>query len=436
MIFGGLVILLIALSLTFLIFPVLRHPSTKDSLGRDQQNIVIAKEKKAILETQLAEGQMTQEDYDSGFADLEASLAIDLERQQALGSNLDAGKWVVWVFAATVPALSIFLYLQFGEYRVIDNPELAAPRSQTAEAMPSGKAPSMSEMIQKVKDHLAENPDDARGWFMLGRSLMTVQRFTEAATALQRAHDLNKSEASVMLALADALAMTNDGVMTGEPERLVKQALEISPNELTGLWLAGLAAEQGGRLRESFDYFVKLLPMLEGDPQSEAELKVMLAELKARQPDLPDLPADKSAQTIASASVAVSEYSATSEVSGPSTISVSVSLDESLISQVRPDNLVFVYARAASGPPMPLAAKKLKVSDLPVQVTLSDNDAVMAQMKLSGFEQVIIGARVSKSGDPIAKAGDFYDETGAITRSSINGVVEINIYQVRKPSKP
>lgn len=265
---------------------------------------------------------------------------------------------------------------------------------------------------------------------MLGRSLMTLQQFPEAVTALQRSYDLNKSDPNVMLALADALAMSNDGVMTGEPEQLVLQALELSPNELTGLWLAGLAAEQGGRLRESFDYFVKLLPMLKSDPQSESELKIMLAELKARQPDLPDLPGDnstaQSVPTIASASV----NSSNNESTGPSTITVSVTLDESLMSQVQPDNLVFIYAKAASGPPMPLAAKRLKVSDLPIQVTLSDSDAVMDQMKLSGFEQIKIGARVSKSGDPVAKPGDYFDETGAITRSSINGIVEINIYQV------
>ncbi len=430
MIFGALVILLIALSLVFLIVPVLRKPSAKDSLGREQQNIVIAKEKKTLLESQLAEGQMTQEDYDSAFSDLEASLALDLERQQALGTNQEAGKWAVWVFAAMVPALSIFIYMQLGEYKVIDKPSLAAPRSASAQAMPSGKAPSMSEMIQKVKDHLRENPDDGRGWFMLGRSLMTLQQFPEAVTALQRSYDLNKSDPGVMLALADALAMSNDGVMTGEPEQLVLQALELSPNELTGLWLAGLAAEQGGRLRESFDYFVKLLPMLKNDPQSESELKIMLAELKARQPDLPDLPGDNSTDQSVPAIASASVSSSNNESTGPSTITVSVTLDESLMSQVQPDNLVFIYAKAASGPPMPLAAKRLKVSDLPVQVTLSDSDAVMDQMKLSGFEQVKIGARVSKSGDPVAKPGDYFDETGAITRSSINGIVEINIYQV------
>ncbi len=433
MIFGALVVLLIVLSLAVLVIPVLRKPSTKDSLGREQQNIVIAKEKKVLLETQLKDGQMTQQEYESAFADLEASLALDLERQQALGSNLESGKWAVWIFIVLVPALSIFMYMQFGEFRVIDNPSLALPRSQSAQAMPSasGKAPTMEEMIQKVKDHLRDNPDDARGWFMLGRSLMTVQKFTEAVTALQRSYDLNKQEPSVMLALADALAMTNDGVMTGEPEKLVLEALEISPNELTGLWLAGLAAEQAGRLRDSFDYFVRLLPMLKDDPESSAELKSMLATLKERQPDLPELAFEETMPTIASASIGGTTTKPANAPAGAASISLLVTLDQSVASQANPNDLVFVYAKAASGPPMPLAAKRLKVSDLPAKLTLSDSDAVMAQMKLSNFEQIKIGARVSKTGDPVSKPGDLYDETGAINRSSINDTVEINIYQVK-----
>lgn len=432
MIFGALIVLLIVIALAVLIIPVMRQPSTKDSLGREQQNIVIAKEKKALLESQLKDGVMTQQEYDSAFADLEAALALDLERQQSLGNNQDSGKWAIAIFIILIPALSIFLYVQFGEYRVIDNPSLAQPRSQTASNSSSEKAPTMEEMIQKVKDHLRDNPEDARGWYMLGRSLMTVQNFSEAVTALQRSYDLTPQEPTVMLALADALAMTNSGVMAGDPEKLVKQALAISPNELTGLWLAGLAAEQAGRLRESFDYFMRLLPMLKDDPQSSDELKTMLAELKQRQPDLPELNFDQPLPAIASAAAGQQAVSPQTNASaGSSTISLLVTLDESVASQASPNDLVFVYAKAASGPPMPLAAKRLTVSDLPASLTLSDNDAVMPQMNLSRFDKIKIGARVSKTGDPVAKPGDLYDETGAITRSSINDTVEINIYQVK-----
>ena len=247
MIFGALVIIFIGLSLVFLIVPVVRKPPLQDTVGREQQNIQIAREKKLLLEEQLAEQQMTQQEYDAALVDLETSLAIDLERQQAIQDNHEAGKWVVWVFVLFVPILSIVMYYQLGEYRVIENPALAAARTQPqnphANAGTGGKAPTMTEMIDRLKNHLREQPEDANGWFMLGRTYTSLRQFGEAAAAFQRTHELTGNDATVMLALADSLAMTRDGRMAGEPERLVLQALEISPNEVTGLWLAGLAAE-------------------------------------------------------------------------------------------------------------------------------------------------------------------------------------------------
>ena len=363
MIFGALVVVLILISLAFVIIPVLRKPSIDHTVAREQQNITIAKEKKELLEEQLAEGQLSQEEFDAGMKDLETSLALDLQRQQTLGSNLESGKWAVWVFVAVIPVLSIFMYYELGEYRVIEDPSLALPRTQanSPHGAGGGPAPSMSEMLDKLKAHLRENPEDFQGWFVMGRTLMSLQLFSEAVTALERALDLNNQDANVMLALADALAMTRDGNITGEPERLVLQALKISPNEMTGLWLAGLAAEQGGRLREAYDYFARLVPMLSNDPQSIAELESRMTALREQQPDLPAI------SKVAAAPAAAQ-------------IRLSISVDSSLASRAKPDDLVFVYAKASSGPPMPLAAKRLKVSDLPLQVTLSDNDAMMPQI--------------------------------------------------------
>jgi cytochrome c-type biogenesis protein CcmH len=413
MIFGALVVLLIILTLAILIIPLLKKPSFDDALNREQQNIEIAQEKKIQLQEQLSQQQMTEQEYDAAISDLENSLAIDLERQQALDSNQEAGTWVAWLFAISVPVLSVYLYLQLGEYRVIENPALAQARSasQSQGAHSDGKTPTMAELVEKLKDHLRGSPDDARGWFMLGRTMMTLQNYTEAVVAFERSYDLNDNEPNVILALADSLAMINDGKMTGQPEQLVLKALEISPEEQTGLWLAGLAAEQGGRNREAYDYWMKLLPLLNDDPASADEVKTLLAALKQKNPELPEL-----------------NFATAKQSQG---LSVAVTLDQQFTNQVNPNDLVFIYAKASAGPPMPLAAKRLKVSDLPVQVVLSDNDAMMPQMKMSGFDQIIIGARISKSGNPIAQSGDLFDESNVIEHKTYDGLVEININQVK-----
>lgn len=413
MIFGALAVVLTGLCLAFLIIPVLRKPPLSESTDREQQNIAIAREKKVVLDTQLAEGQMTQQEFDAALVDLEASLAIDLERQQALQDNQQAGRWAVWVFAVVVPAFSVLLYVNLGEYRVIENPALALPKTAAqSEAHGKGQLPSIDEMIQKVKDHLKDNPDDSKGWFILGRTYMSMQQYPEAVTAFQRCYDLSPEETSVMLALADALAMINNGNMLGEPEQLVLKALQVKPDEPTGLWLAGLAAEQGGRDREAFDYWTRLLPTLSDDPQSSDELRAMLMQLKQKNPDLPELDL---------ATAVVNEDG----------LMVEVSLDPKLSAEVQAGDLLFIYAKAAEGPPMPLAAKRLSVADLPVKISLSDQDAMIPQMSLSKFDEVIVGARISKSGNPVAQPGDLFDESETIAHKSFNGAVTITIDKVK-----
>ncbi len=430
MIFGALIVILIVVSLVFVIIPVLRQPSSKDSLGRDQQNIVIARDKKQVLQQQLANDQMSQQEYDAAMADLEVSLAIDLERQQSLESNQNAGKWAIWVFAVLIPVLSVYMYWQLGEYRVVENPALAQARARAdapaSHAQAGQKAPSMAELVQKVKDHLRDNPDDARGWFMLGRTYLSLQQYPEAVTALQRSYDLIPDEPAVLLALADALAMTQNGSMAGEAEHLVSLALKIVPDNPTALWLAGLAAEQGGRNREAFDYWMSLLPLLDEDPQSREEVKTLLTELKQKNPELPELdfPAQAAAPPMMSAPANPAAVADTG-------VAVNVTLDPQLSSKVSANDLLFIYAKAASGPPMPLAAKRLKVSDLPVKLTLSDADAMMPQMKLSSFDDVVIGARISRSGNPVAQPGDLYFETAAMKHKGFDGVVELNINKIK-----
>ncbi len=416
MIFGALAVLLILLALAFLVVPLLHEPKEDETVDREQQNIAIARDKKALLEQQLEDGLMTREEYDEAMKDLEASLAIDLERQQRLQQNRLAGKWAAIVFLLLVPALSVFLYLELGDYRVIENPQLAMARAETA-SDPSRPPLSMDQMIEKVKAHLKENPDDARGWFVLGRALMSVQQYGDALAAYQRSYDLAPEEPAVALALADALAMTQNGSMKGEPEQLVTKVLQQSPNDPTALWLGGLADEQAGRYRDAYDKWNRLLPMLQDDPDSVSEVRSLIASLRQKDPSLPE-----PKQTLAAASGAA--------------VALQVDLDPALADRAKPGDQVFIYAKAASGPPMPLAAKKLTVADLPVEVTLSDADAMLPQMKLSSFDRIVVGARISKTGNPIAADGDLYAESAPFQRGARQGPVRLSIDRVKGEDAP
>jgi cytochrome c-type biogenesis protein CcmH len=419
MIFGVLVALLVVVTVALIILPVIRQPAQLNESTRDQQNILIARDKKKVLEQQLADGQMTDEDYQAALQDLETSLAIDLERQRSLKDNRDAGRWAVWLFAAVIPVTSFYLYWQWGSYQVIENPALAMPRNQVAQQHAGGETPSIEELLDRLKNHLRENPDDAQGWFMLGRSYLTMQNFPQAVGALERSLELMPDESAIMLALADALAMTQNGNMQGRPGQLVERVLLQAPNEPTALWLAGLAAEQDGRARQAQEYWTRLLPLIEQDAASAQQVRGLLATLEQENPEL-----------AASASAAPSMASPEQPPAADGMV-LSINLDPSLADRVSPGDLLFVYARAESGPPMPLAARRLTAGDLPLQVVLGDDDAMMPQMKLSAFDRVVVGARISGSGQALAQSGDLFVESQGFEHKTQQYPMSLTIDQIK-----
>ena len=405
MIFWIAAIGLLLLALLILVTPLLRAQVSDQADDRQQQNIDIARDKKTALDFQLAQGELSQEEYDNTLLDLETALALDLENIESSDLRRQ-GNWAVWLIAVTVPILSIGLYFQLGEYGVIKNPTLAqVPAARQAQDQLSDL--SVEEIEELIKQRLRKNPEDAEGWFVLGKTYMAQQKFDKAITAYQRTFDLVGNEPGVMFSLADALAMQSDGVMLGEPEQLVKRGLEISPRDPTGLWLAGMAAEQRQDYKSAHAAWTQLLPLIQDDPASKAEIRELIQELEQRDPQL----------TVA--------------VSGGRVLNLSISLSDNIRQLAAPGDSVFVYAKAMDGPPMPLAVKRLSVRDLPAQVSLSNDDAMLPNMNLSAFARVIVGARVSKSGNPVAQPGDLFVEYEGVDSSNFPSKIDLSIDKIK-----
>ena len=406
MIFWITVTALLTLALALLLIPLMRAARVSQTDQRQKQNIQIAREKKTILETQLAEGEIDQADYDAAYLDLQAALALELERDEEQG-EATRGKWMALVVMLAIPCASITLYLTFGEYRVIDNPQLAL----VAAPQPNNTAPQMTleEMVVVIENRLQENPQDAEAWFMLGRTQMSKQDYDAATNAFRRSNEFMADEPGILFALADAIGMQNNGSLQGEPEALIQRGLELAPRFPNGLWLAGMAAEQRGDFKSAHEYWSLLLPMIGDNPESENEVREMLANLEIRDPSLLK-------------EVVTAEQS---------TLNLRIDISADLRAQASPETAVFVYAKAMQGPPMPLAVKRLQLKDLPVTLSLSDADAMMPSMKLSSFDEVLVGARVSMSGDPVAKDGDFYTEQDSVNIANPPARISLVIDRVK-----
>ncbi len=404
--FWIVVVALLGLALAILSIPLLRATQVQPDDPRRRQNIQIAREQKGQLEGQLADGEIDQAGFDNAYLELQTALALELERGEEHGRK-SRGKWMAVVVILTIPVASISLYLTLGEYRVIDNPELAlAAQSHQAAAAPQM---SLDEMEIAIKDRLRNDPEDEEGWFMLGRVYMARQQYSQAVAAYRRSVELKENEPGIIFALADALAMQNDGQLLGEPEQLVVRGLELAPLFPNGLWLAGMAAEQRGDYRGAHRYWTKLLPLIRDNPDSVQEIGAMISMLEQRDPDLAGAGAG----------------------AGGAGLKLVVDISDELRSRAQPDAAVFVYARAMQGPPMPLAARKIKLADLPASLTLSDADAMMPTMKLSSYDRVVVGARVSFSGNSVAQSGDFYTEIEAVDSANPSQPISLTIDRVR-----
>jgi len=392
---------------------------TLPELDRDAQNLRFARERLAELTVERGEGSLSDEAFEQAKLELEEGLLSDLgasrlagAKTSALSRRLTAGALLV-----LVPLVAVTLYLSLGAPQYVDQGGPGAGADETPQMVHQAEGlPPIDQLVDKLKDSLNKHPDDPKGWYLLGRSYSSLGRHAEAAQAFEKVLSLVGENAGVMLSLADSLAMAQGGKMAGRPAKLVAKVLETNPSNPTALWLAGMVEEQKGDLEKALDDWKRLYPLLTDEEDSRRELRGMM---EAVQTKLGRPLADLKLPEVASAAPAPASASATRTASAVSTgrsIKVKVSLAGSLSGRVGPSDTLFVFARAASGPPMPLAVARKKASDLPLTVTLDDSMAMMPSMRLSNFDEVSVTARISKSGRPMAESGDLQSSPVTVGR--------------------
>ncbi len=403
---------LTALVLVLLVPAMLRAPGERHA-DQQAQDIAIARHRLEELDAARDAGEMTSEDYAASRLELEASLAQDIaqlektrERVAADRSRLTpAGTALPVIIAFALPVTAGAIYLVVGEPNAIQDSTVRG--LQAADGAAANR--SIEVMMDQLKQRLAENPEDARGWGILARSSMQLERYDDAVDAYSRLNELDPDNPDVLVEYADALAMRAGGVLIGKPAEILEQALRLNPDQPQGLWLGGLVARHRGEYELAMTRWSRLLPQVESDPQSRGELVNLIRDL-VREAEANGVALEQpSSLEPSGASVASAPASpATVPTDGAgASLTVRVSLAEDLSDTASPTDTVFVFARAVDGPPMPVAAARRRVADLPFEVTLDDSQAMIPTMKLSSFERVNVVARVSKSGQPTASSGDL-----------------------------
>jgi len=394
---------MVMVALLFLLPPLLRKRELS-TVTRDALNTEVIRSQIADLEADLAAGKLDKAQYGAARNDLEQELLYDLSTTTA-EQRERSGRWAALLIIPALPLCAVLLYQLLGSEQLIDRLQQArsAP-SQPAQAQSPG---SIDEMVAKLAARLQQQPDDLKGWVMLARSYTILQRYPEAEVAYANVLRLGGGEnANLLSDYADAMAMANGGRFNDKAGALLARALELDPGNVKGLWLAGHWKNQSGDYAGALDYWQQAAQKL---PPGGEDAKVIAEQISQVQAQLgidataaPALAAAPAPAAVAATAAGVS----TAGTSGTS-LSVHVELSPELVAAATAEDTVFIFARATQGPRMPLAIVRKQVKDLPVTVTLDDSQAMMPAMKLSNFEQVDIGARISKSGNAMPESGDL-----------------------------
>ena len=402
----GIALLTLA-AIGFVFWPLFRaHKLHQAEISADRklQNIDIFRERVAELEAERESGSLEQAEFELLKLELEKNLlndAVEAEHQE-LQLKIGRGSVVtVALIALILASVSFGLYGKLG--RSVDL-ELAQNAS-TSVNVKSEQQPSINEAVAMLEEELEQRPDNAEGWYMLGTTYIGMQRFEEGLAALRKTLTLLPKEApqyaGVMGQYAQALFFANGSKMTDDVRNQIDRTLAIEPFEITVLGLLGIDAFEQQKYQAAIDYWTKGL--VNADGEAAASLKSGIATARER---------------LKAQGIDVAESNTASLETGDTpAIRVQLSINDQLKSGLKPEQTVFIFARPVGGR-MPLAAMRLQVSQLPLEVVLDDSMAMSPQAKLSQQSEVEVTARVSMTGQPQASAGDLF---GTLSPVAVRG---------------
>jgi cytochrome c-type biogenesis protein CcmH len=413
----------IVAALLFVIPSLLRNKKPNiEKIEREAANISIYRDQIAELGQDLRNDILSNEQYEFSKQELQKRMLQDLsENNESTKTKAKPvsrhGVVASVIVILAVPLAAVYLYMIIGDTRGI------LPQSQLANAtqfqagdedgMPSGHT-EIKSVVDNLAARLKDNPEDIEGWVMLARTYAIMGRYQDASTTYAQLVQIIPDNPQFLSDYADVLAMTNNGSLIGKPAELIDQALKIDPEYPKALALAGTVEFERAEFEQAAAYWERLLEVIPAESQLAKSINDSIAQAKSLTESGGESPAAPM-QLAQNSNVGTdippeSKSEEVTEKSGSPTvpsISGTVTLNDALAEKVSSSDTLFVFARAKEGPKMPLAILRVQVKDLPVSFTLDDSMAMTPAMKLSSFPEVVIGARISKTGQAIPASGDL-----------------------------
>jgi cytochrome c-type biogenesis protein CcmH len=418
-------VLIVVATLGVLLWPLLRGQPQAAAVTHDdtaQSNLRILRAQLSELDDELAAGSIDATQHASARAEIERRV-LEETAAAAPPPRATAGRKSAIALALVLPLSAAVLYAQLGS-RDAMNPELVAGTAPTEPPTAAEMAAAADQLAARLK----AEPENAEGWALLGRTYIELERVADARDAFAQAVQRRGDDPDLLADYADALARSNNRILAGEPEKLLARALAINPDHGKALALSGAAAMARGDADTALAHWTKLRARLAPDTPMVQGLDMAIDRARAAK-GLPPL----SAQTAQPAPPATAAAPTAPLAAAPkgAALRVTVKLAPELAAKVQPGDTLFVFARAAEGPRMPLAVSRQPLAAAPQQpivVQLDDSQAMTPQSKLSSASRVVVAARISRAGSATPSAGDLEAESAPMAPS---GDVALVIDRVR-----
>lgn len=393
-------LLLAAGTVAALVWPLLRA-SARTSMQEEATATDVYRDQKRQLDDELAAGAITRAERDAQVDELAARLSGELASAPAAVSRGSPRTSYIAavILVAAIPATALVLYATFGDPGIFREQAQASERRKMS-------AQEVIALVDKLAARMKEHPEDPTGWRLLARSYAALGKFPAAVAAFREAAARGPADASLYADWADALAMQNRS-LEGEPSKLVERALALDPAQPKALSLAATAALERKDYDRAIDEWRKLKVQMPPGSDEARDIDTMIAEADAARRGRPMPPVGANASAQAS-SPAAPGAQAIDEAKVPSSaITGRVSLAPALRDHVAANDTLFIFAQAANGPRMPLAVVRASAAELPREFRLDDSMAMTPAARLSGAKEVIVQARISKSGSATPSPGDL-----------------------------
>ena len=405
--------LMTLLGLFVILVPMLKHRARKE-LTSTTLNALVFRDRLHELDQDLAEQKITAEQYDQLKQELELNLLSDTEVEEAaLDTQQSAGGKLALLLALLIPLVAGVIYLQHGQANKAA--ELRQQEIQVKALMPEVLAGNFSVLEQQkvrmdtfirgLQRYLQTNPEQAKVWYLLGVAYLQMGMAAQGDVAFQRALRLEPNNTDFTLGAMQASIRLNNGRLAPEMAQLLADLMRREPNNPKPYMTLGLAFYQSNNPRGAIDVWSRYLRTQNPDPQAVTLLENSIAAARQALANSAN-PSDSGVE----AEGALKE---TADVQPRVVVTVDISPQAK--SQLAANAVLFVFAKAVQGPPMPLAVVRQPVTSWPIRVSLSDREAMTPQFTISNCEQVQVQARISNSGQAVASSGDWQSEPQNVT---------------------